>query len=1067
MRFEMLGPLRVVEGGRRIPIPASQQRVVLAVLLAEAGRAVSTQRLVHEIWGDCPPRASRRTLQGYIFRLRRMIGSDALVTRPGGYELIVSPAGLDVEAFGQLAAEGRRMTKLGQLDAAATRFEQSLALWRGPALADVPPSPAVVAEAARLDLLRLRVVEEHLDVRLALGDHDQVAVHARDAVAHSPLRERFWEQLVLALGRAGRRGEALDAFQQARRVLVAELGVEPGPKLQELQRDILTAGSGETAPARGTPVWTVPAELPADVHAFTGRNDELSRLDALVADQSAATAVAVVTITGAAGIGKTALAVRWAHSNRDRFPDGQLFMDLRGFSLQAPLRPIDALARFLRAVGVPSEAVPVDQDEAMALYRSRLADRRVLVVLDNARDAGQVRPLLPAGPGCLVVVTSRDQLIGLTATECATPIMLDVLSPFDAERLLVLVAGVDRVPTAAAEVADLSLLCGRLPLALRIAGAHLAMRPAASIGAYVTKLREDRLEALSVPDDPGVGVRVAFDQSYAALAEPAARLFRRLGIAPGSDLSEAAIAALAGASPTEVEPLVHRLCQAQLISEVHPGRFGMHDLTRLYAAEKAAAIDGEEDCEATLGRLFDAYLRRLDAAARMLYPHLVRLPMPDGMGDPEDFPDAGQASQWLDAERANLVAAIRTAAVGSPESAWRLADAIRGYLYLRMHLVDWTAVASVALEAAEGVGDPGGRASAHLSLSSMHWARGHNQTAIEHLLPALDLAREARWLAGEATVLGNLGAAYGNMGQMARAAEFTAQALDIDRRLGLKSGQAIRLTNIALNEMVMGQPAAAVEHLTEALALQRQDGSPAGVGRISTNLGEAYYETSRFDQALVTLTEALRLQREVGDRHTEAHTLRVLAACHADMGDGAVAMDLARLAVQIATEVGEERFRAGALIVLGTLLFQGGGGEQAVEHCRQALEAAYDINDRLLVAEAMVALSAAHLYAGNLAPAAVHAATALKTALAQGYRLVESDSYLVLAEVAYAERRYADALDHCSQAVQANKQIQRPYEAVKAERLADRIRANRPGTATRRPRRPAEPDQLPGPNLNL
>lgn len=503
MRFRMLGPLLVDDGASWSAIRAAQQRLVAAILLLEAGRAVPVERLVDELWGERPPPSAAATVRGYMMRLRRLLGGGPggpLVTRGLGYELVVEDSDVDARVFAGLVASGRRALADGRPATAAAKLAHGLALWRGPALADVPASPAVTAEAERLGQLRLAALEDWLDVQLQLGRHADVVDEAQRLVAEHPLRERLWARLMLAQYRCGRRAEALAAYQRARRALVEELGLEPGPELRELQRAVLDGQPELLTPvhpgAAAVAAWArvVPAQLPAETTAFSGRQAALAQLDSHLPDPEIRRSPAMVAIAGTAGVGKTALAVHWAHRVRDRFPDGQLYLDLRGWAAGAPLLPIDALAGFLPALGVPAAEVPDEVQQAAALYRSLLAGKRVLVVLDNARGPDQVRPLLPSGPGCMVVLTSRDQLSGLVARDGAVRLGLDALAPEEARILLARLLGAERVEAEPEAVAGLARLCGYLPLALRIAAANLADRQRTTVADYAAELAAgDRL----------------------------------------------------------------------------------------------------------------------------------------------------------------------------------------------------------------------------------------------------------------------------------------------------------------------------------------------------------------------------------------------------------------------------------------------------------------------------------------------------------------------------------------------------------------------------------------------
>ncbi|HSK95699.1 MAG TPA: BTAD domain-containing putative transcriptional regulator, partial [Euzebyales bacterium] len=561
MQFRLLGPVEAWAGQRRRTVDGSQRRALLAMLLLHANRVVDVERLINVLWGSTPPRTARNSLQVRVSQLRRALAGDTaaertardrLVYRPPGYLLRVSPGELDWQRFQDLAGRGRQLLAAGDAEGASRLLSEALRLWRGRAMENVDVA-ALAEQRTRLEQRRLTALEDRFDADLRLGRHVELISELEALVAEQPLRERLCAQLMTALYRAGRQADALTVYRDVRRVLVREHGLEPGPELQRLEQAILTRAaaldlqpipprmsSSDTGarPARdvGAAAAPVPAQLPADLAEFTGRAEALAQLDTLspAADAERPAAVKIAVITGPAGVGKTALAVHWAHRARKRFPDGQLHVDLQGYAPGPPLRPVRALARLLHGLGVEPDRIPVDMDTAAGMYRSLLAGRRVLVLLDNARDAGQVRTLLPGSPGCLVAITSRDRLAGLTATHGTSRLTLDTLSSAEAVTLLERIIGGDRAQAEPDTAADLAELCGRLPLALRIAAAHLACHPEWSIAGYVRRLRVgDQLGELAVDGDPHATVLGAFDCSYAVLEPDARRLFRLLGLVPG------------------------------------------------------------------------------------------------------------------------------------------------------------------------------------------------------------------------------------------------------------------------------------------------------------------------------------------------------------------------------------------------------------------------------------------------------------------------------------------------------------------------------------------------------
>lgn len=991
MRYRMLGPLRIGEE----PIAAAQPRMVFAILLSEMGRAVSTERLIDEIWGDRPPRAAVGTIQGYVMRLRRLIGgSDVLVTRGRGYELVADAGEVDAGRFEQRIAAGRLSLAAGRLERAVEELTDGLGLWRGSALADVAPCTIVTAESLRLDEARLTAMESRLGAQLELGRHADVVDDLHRLVREHPLREQLCAHLILALVRCGRRGEALEAYRRIRERLVDELGIEPGQPLRDLQRAVLTEDPRLAAPdpravaiADRPDTRRVPAELPADAPDFTGRAAELARLDALLpaAGGDPAGVVLISTVAGAAGVGKTALAVRWAHRVSGRFPDGQLHLDLRGHAAGPPVRTGDAVARLLRSLGVRAQDVPDDVEEAAALYRTTLAGRRVLIVLDNARDADQVRPLLPGRPGCLALITSRARLSGLVARNGAVPLILDVLTPAEAHRLLARLLGEHRpdIDTSAPHgpVAQLAALCGYLPLALRIAAAQLVTDPRLPIGGYLDELAgDDRLAGFELGDDPQAGVQIALDHSYAALPDDARRLFRLLGLVPGPQFTAPAVAALADLPRVRAARLLDLLAAAHLIDEHAAGRYSFHDLVRDHAAGRAAT-DPEPARRGALTRLLDFYVGLVLAAGDHLFPQLLRAEAGRAAG----FAGPAEASGWLDTEHQNLVAAVTH---GPPDGAWRLADALRGHLYMRMNTQEWLAVARAGLAAAEKAGEPQAGASGRIGLATVFWAQGRHADAAELFAQALPMAREAGWREGEAAALGNLGNLSWALGRLDAAAGHYTRAGALYRTLGQAAAEANALGNLGLVHFGLGRLEDAVTQYARALDLHRETSAPGARARTLTNLGAALHAMGRLDEARATLAEARELLDTIGDRNVEGDALRNLAAVHRDAGRLTEALEMARAAAELARDGGDQRLRAGAETTLASIHCRLGSFAWAVEGHRRARRSARAADSRYLEAEALAGLAEALRASGEPEGAAEAAREASTIARADGYRLL-------------------------------------------------------------------------------
>jgi DNA-binding SARP family transcriptional activator/tetratricopeptide (TPR) repeat protein len=1041
--FLILGSVEVRAGAQPLRLSGPRQQRTLAGLLVDADRVVSLDRLVDVVWDEAPPSTARRQVQDLVTRLRRSLavagaGSDTIVTTPGGYMLRLDGHRLDAARFSDLVAASRREAPHDRAAAAAT-LRTALALWRGPALAGMT-APSLAATAAAWNERRLEAWEEALRIDLTLGRHREIIAELTALVAQHPYRETLAALLMTALNQAGRTAEALRVYDDLRQRLAEQLGVDPGESIRQMHLELLrsadagtTAGTAASDP--GPSAVAVPAQLPANVSAFTGRAAELARLDRLLpAGHDAAPdarpdapsdarpgSVVIVAITGTAGVGKTALALHWAHRVRAAFPDGQLYADLGGYAGGRQPDPLSVLAWFLHALGVAPEQVPQELDEAAGLYRSLLAGRRVLVVCDNAGHVSQVRPLLPGSEGCLALVTSRDALTGLVARDGAERVGLDALRPTEAQRLLGHLLGPGRVAAEQAAVAEMARLCDHLPLALRIAAAILAGHPGQPIADYVADLRGgNRLTALQVDGDKQTAVRAAFDLSYRRQATESRRVFRLLGLAPGPDVTAAEAAALAGLPIGPGARLLQRLAAAHMIGEPQPGRYAPHDLLRLYAEERAAAEDSPADRAAALDRLYGYYLGRVDTAARLLYPEKLRLP---SEGYPQAEPDPGFAAPasalaWLDAHRPTLVAAVvRAAAHGPRRAAWLLADALRGYFWLRMHTVDWHAVAAGGRKAAESEGDLAGQAAAELSLADAHMLQADSARAIRHYRLALALHEQRGSLQGRSAVLGNLGNVYWRSGRLQEAADHFAQGLALDREIGWIAGQAVKLGNLASVYRALGQLERCVEHHLLSLALDHATGSLSGEAVELSDLGEAYHALGHFDRATDHVDRALRLNREVGDRASEAESLRILAGIQRDIACGPATLQVAHTALDLARDTGERRVEADVLNTVASIHHRLGNDDLAIDHHQLALDAAQRASSPYTEAEALVGLAEAHTGRGEYERAMHRAEMALAASRHPGFRMLEGQARTARAAALLGLGRAVEAAGDAEQAL--------------------------------------------------
>jgi DNA-binding SARP family transcriptional activator len=934
MGFGILGPLHAQIEGREVPLNGLRQAKMLAALLVDANRVVSMQRLIEVMWDGDGPATAVRQIQDAVSGLRRNLTSSGaptpmISTLRGGYRLDVHPDDLDLLAFER---ERQQAVQRTEAAAAAAGMRRALDHWRGPALVDVP-SRALEVDAARLNALRVTVYKQCLDYELAIGRHHEVAEELTTLLDDHPHDEKLAEQAMLALYRSGRQSRALEIFQRTRRALADDIGIEPAASLQSLQSRILNADPSLAAPisagppassgggSRGQSGSGPRYQLPADTRLFTGRArelDEVLRVALAAPEGSRAGMVVISAIDGMGGVGKSALAIRAAHRVRPQFPDGQLFVDLRGHTPgMPPLSAADALSWLLRSLGVPPQQIPEDTGERAAFYRDRIADTRTLIVLDNAADTSQVRPLLPGTPGCLVLITSRKRLSGL---DDAHLLALDVLPSPEAATLLCEAAGTGRIPAGHPAIAELVTLCGQLPLAIRIVAARLRHDRNLRVEDLVEQLRDEH-ERLGHLGDEDRNLTAVFESSFTALSEAEQRLFLHLGRIPGPDFDAYAAANLAGVDHRSAERCLESLLDHSLLTQHVPGRYRFHDLIALYARTLggADAVAAKEN-ELALDRLADYYLH----TARKADHYLVRrtrsapAPAPTLCATEPGLPDRAAAVAWMRTERDNLLALTADAAVrAQPVRIVGLSGAMAAFLLLEGLWTQATALHGAAAAAAHDRGDGHGEADALCDLGRVRHATGDYQAAAELYERAVALFQDLGDRRGEAAGLHELGRIRVLTGDVLAAADLHERALAVFQDLGDSLGEARALCDLGRARHSAGDSPAAVALMERVLNIYQRLGDRRGEANALHDLGYVLHETGNFADAAELHERALGIYQDIGSRQGEANALWNLGRARHEIGDYPAADRLYERALAICQEIGSRQSEADALRGLG------------------------------------------------------------------------------------------------------------------------------------------------------
>jgi DNA-binding SARP family transcriptional activator/Tfp pilus assembly protein PilF len=905
MRFRILGPLEARSGEDWVSIGTDKPRSLFACLLLNAGQVVSTDTLIFELWGGAPPPTASNLISVYVHQLRRAIGDDAarvLIHRKPGYQVTIGAGDTDLQRFESLVTIGRDALDAGDANVAAGLLAEAEGLWRGKFLADVTPSALITTEAERTTELRLSAAELRVTADLECGRHAEVIPELRRMVAEYPLRERLWLLLMRALSDAGRHAESVSTYGKARLVIAEQLGVDPGPELQQFYAELLTAAGSpagvpgattddpipagtEPIPAGTGPLPAGPAQLPAGISEFTGRETQVDQLCGMLTRDDAMTgpgAVRIAVIAGAAGLGKTALAVQAAHRVRASFPDGQLYADLSGASA-APAEPGKVLARFLRDLGVDGENIPVDDEERAALLRTRLSGQRVLILLDDAKDTAQVRPLLPGSPSCAVLVTSRERTLYLVSSGF---IDLSTLQRSEALKLFSRIAGDGRTAAEPEATAEIMAACGGLPLAVRICAARLAQRSQWRIATMAARLLDEhrRLDELRIGD---LEVRASFQVSYDSLtAVPSlvapARAFRMLGLWQGQRIGLPAAAALIGEREAEVASALETLVDANLLESPEPDWYQLHDLLRLFAAERVRAEEDEGDRRAATGRLLQWYLEMASAAAGILSPYRYRIP-----GEPPPhtaaLDSATGALAWYDSEQGNMIAAIRqAAAAGLHDVSWRLATALTPFFARRENWAECITAHRIAVASARAAGNRQGEAWALNNLGTGLQKLGETE-AFARLEEALAIRREMADLDGEAQTLISLADSYYKLKGPREAYDHSLRHLGVLRRAGNPALLGSGLNNHGEFCMDLEMLDEAADCLQEALAIWTTI-KGHGVGYVLENLGRIYLRKGDLSEAIATLSQAHRHHLANGHVVKQAQALKYLAEAQRDAG---------------------------------------------------------------------------------------------------------------------------------------------------------------------------------------
>ncbi|WP_190075811.1 AfsR/SARP family transcriptional regulator [Streptomyces lanatus] len=939
LRFSVLGPVRAWRGEEQLPTGSPQQRALLVALLLREGRTATAAELIDALWGEEPPEQALAAVRTYASRLRRVLSPGVLVSESGGYAVRgLADDALDLAVAQNLEAEAERARRSGDLTHARQLLDKALGLWGGETLAGIP-GPYGEAQRDRLGEWRLQLLESRLDMDLEQGCHAEAVSELTALTAEHPLRERLRELLMLALYRSGRQAEALAVYADTRRLLADELGLDPSPDLRELQQRILQADPGlaePSSPVAEPPQHPVrPSQLPATVPDFTGRASFVSELsEVLAAAEGEGRVMAVSALAGIGGVGKTTLAVHVAHQARSAFPDGQLYVDLQGAGLRAA-EPETVLGSFLRALGTADSAIPDSLEERTALYRSILDGRRVLVLLDNAKDAAQVRPLLPGMEGCAALVTSRVRMVDLAGAHLVD---LDVMSPDEALSLFTKIVGEERVASEREAALDVVAACGFLPLAIRIAASRLAARRTWTVSVLAAKLADERrrLDELQAGD---LAVKATYELGYGALDSGQARAFRLLGLADGPDVSLAAAAALLDLPVDETEDLLESLVDTSLLESAAPGRYRYHDLVRLYAracAERDEQPPGERD--AALSRLLDFYLATAAAVYALERPGDRLVDDLEPTGCPGlSFAGESAALDWLYSEGACLLACVRQAAgTDRLRRAVDLLWAAKDLSESGANSHQYETTTRAMCDAAHSRGDRRSEGRARTILADVLLDSGDIEGAEYQARLAAELVASASADTAVSWVANTRGLIRLRQGRYAEAKVFFDQAISGFRALGNRPVEAVGLGNLSQTHLGLGDITQAVDIAKRSLAVHAEFGRTVRLANGHYVVGIALTKDGQYFEALEQFHDALEIFGDHRQRLWQGTTHFRIAETHLAAHRPAQAAQHAEQALVLGS-IGGDPMRGNVLTILGKALAELGQADRAKACWREAL----------------------------------------------------------------------------------------------------------------------------------